>query len=38
MSKLMGDEWELSGIQPYVRNDAALSNPQAYIGVYESAH
>jgi 5-methylcytosine-specific restriction protein B len=38
MSKLMGDEWELSGIQPYVRNDDALSNPEAYIGIYESAH
>lgn len=35
MSRLMGDEWELSGIQPYVRNDSALVNPQAYIGIYE---
>jgi 5-methylcytosine-specific restriction protein B len=35
MSKLMGDEWELSSIQPYVRNDSALVNPQAYIGIYE---
>jgi 5-methylcytosine-specific restriction protein B len=35
MSKLMGDEWELAGIQPYVRNDSALNNPQAYIGIYE---
>jgi 5-methylcytosine-specific restriction protein B len=38
ISKLMGSDWELSGIQPYVRNDKALNNPQAYIGIYESAH
>jgi 5-methylcytosine-specific restriction protein B len=38
ISKLMGSEWESSGIQPYVRNDKALKNPQAYIGIYESAH
>jgi hypothetical protein len=38
VSKLMGSDWELSGIQPYVRNDNALNNPKAYIGIYESAH
>lgn len=38
ISKLMGSDWELSGIQPYVRNDSALNNPQAYIGIYESDH
>ncbi|WP_259367451.1 AAA family ATPase [Colwellia sp. MB02u-9] len=38
ISKLMGSDWELSGIQPYVRNDTALNSPHAYIGIYESAH
>lgn len=38
ISKLMGSEWELSGIQPYVRNNKALNDPQAYIGIYESTH
>ena len=35
ISKLMGDEWELPGIQPYIRNEAALTDPLAYIGIYE---
>jgi 5-methylcytosine-specific restriction protein B len=38
ISKLMGSDWESSGIQPYVRNDKALNNPQAYIGIYEPTH
>ncbi len=34
MAQLMGDDWELNGIQPYVRNDEALNSPDAYIGIY----
>ncbi|MDE1348538.1 AAA family ATPase [Vibrio aestuarianus] len=34
ISELMGDDWELLGIQPYCRNDKALKNPDAYIGIY----
>ena len=33
--KLMGRDWESPGIQPYMRNNRALKNPQAYIGIYE---
>ena len=36
--KLMGNDWEPSGIQSYVRNVEALSNPQAYIGIYEESN
>jgi 5-methylcytosine-specific restriction protein B len=35
ISQLMGNDWEQPGIEPYVRNDAALTQPQAYIGIYE---
>ncbi|MDA0382953.1 AAA family ATPase [Vibrio owensii] len=34
ITKLMGDDWELNGIQPYVRNGEALNSPDAYIGIY----
>lgn len=34
ITKLMGDDWELNGVQPYVRNSEALINPDAYIGIY----
>lgn len=37
ISKLMGNEWEQSGIQPYIRNDNALTKAQAYIGIYASS-
>jgi len=37
ISKLMGNDWEQSGIQPYIRNDSALTKAQAYIGIYESS-
>jgi len=33
---LMGKDWEQTGIQPYQRNQQALDNPQAYIGIYET--
>lgn len=34
IAELMGDDWEVQGIQPYCRNQKAFLNPQAYIGVY----
>ena len=34
MTQLMGDDWELNGVQPYVRNSQALKSPDAYIGIY----
>ena len=34
IAELMGDDWEVQGIQPYCRNQKAFKNPQAYIGVY----
>ncbi len=34
MIRLMGSDWELNGVQPYVRNSQALKNPDAYIGIY----
>nr|VVV04196.1 5-methylcytosine-specific restriction enzyme B [Aliivibrio wodanis] len=34
IAELMGDDWEVQGIQPYCRNQEAFKNPQAYIGVY----
>lgn len=34
ITKLMGADWELNGVQPYVRNSEALINPNAYIGIY----
>lgn len=34
IAELMGDDWEVPGIQPYCRNQKAFKNPQAYIGVY----
>ncbi|CAI2324009.1 TPA: AAA family ATPase [Vibrio parahaemolyticus] len=34
MTQLMGDGWESSGVQPYIRNSEALYSPDAYIGIY----
>ena len=34
MTQLMGDDWELNGVQRYVRNSQALKSPDAYIGIY----
>ncbi|MUK77989.1 AAA domain-containing protein [Aliivibrio fischeri] len=34
IAELMGDDWEVQGIQPYCRNQKAFLNSQAYIGVY----
>ncbi|MUK93525.1 AAA domain-containing protein [Aliivibrio fischeri] len=34
IAELMGDDWEVPGIQSYCRNQKAFKNPQAYIGVY----
>lgn len=34
--KLMGNDWEQTGIQPYQRNHQALTDPQAYIGIYDA--
>lgn len=34
MTLLLGDAWELNGVQPYVRNSQALKNSYAYIGIY----
>ncbi|AMF95127.1 hypothetical protein AL536_16985 [Vibrio fluvialis] len=34
MKLLLGDAWELNGVQPYVRNSQALKSPHAYIGIY----
>jgi 5-methylcytosine-specific restriction protein B len=36
ITKLMGSEWQQEGITAYKRNSAALKNPKAYIGIYES--
>lgn len=35
IAKLMGNEWESNGVQAFVRNDYALTNPDAYIACYE---
>lgn len=35
IAKLMGNEWEPNGVQAFVRNDYALTNPDAYIACYE---
>ncbi|MGI2107482.1 McrB family protein [Shewanella frigidimarina] len=34
--QLMGNDWSQDGIRPYQRNDAALSNPDAYKGIYDA--
>ncbi|WP_102291959.1 McrB family protein [Vibrio cyclitrophicus] len=34
VAKLMGDDWDQTGIQPYVRNDHAFNAAAAYIGSY----
>ncbi|MFS1934397.1 AAA family ATPase [Vibrio splendidus] len=34
VAQLMGDDWDLTGIQPYVRNDQAFNAAAAYIGIY----
>lgn len=36
VSQLMGNDWLQDGIRPYQRNTKALSNPEAYIGIYDS--
>jgi len=36
ISKLMGNNWEQAGIQPFTRNAKALFEPQAYIGIYDT--
>lgn len=33
---LMGVDWSPNGIRPYQRNKAALADPLAYIGIYDS--
>ncbi|MDP5131419.1 MAG: AAA family ATPase, partial [Paraglaciecola sp.] len=33
---LMGVDWSPNGIRPYKRNKAALTDPLAYIGIYDS--
>ncbi|RTR34750.1 McrB family protein [Shewanella atlantica] len=33
---LMGNDWSQDGIRPYQRNNAALLNPEAYKGIYDS--
>lgn len=35
ISALMGADWPPNGIKPYMRNNAALTNPLAYIGIYD---
>jgi 5-methylcytosine-specific restriction protein B len=34
--QLMGNDWSQDGIRPYQRNNAALLNPEAYKGIYDS--
>ncbi|TCW19098.1 AAA family ATPase [Vibrio crassostreae] len=34
VAQLMGDDWDQTGIQPYVRNDHAFNAAAAYIGIY----
>ncbi|ROO75787.1 5-methylcytosine-specific restriction protein B [Vibrio crassostreae] len=34
VAQLMGDDWDQTGIQPYVRNDQAFNAATAYIGIY----
>ncbi|RTR38437.1 GTPase [Shewanella canadensis] len=34
--QLMGNDWSQEGIRPYQRNNAALLNPKAYKGIYDS--
>ncbi|MBY7731438.1 AAA family ATPase [Vibrio splendidus] len=34
VAKLMGDDWDQVGIQPYVRNAHAFKTSVAYIGIY----
>lgn len=34
ISELMGEGWESTGVPPYCRNNKALRNPKAYIGIY----
>ncbi|MFA0326747.1 McrB family protein [Vibrio splendidus] len=34
VAQLMGDDWDQTGIQPYVRNDQAFNAAAAYIGIY----
>ncbi|MCU7964233.1 AAA family ATPase [Shewanella sp. SW32] len=36
VSKLMGSDWSQDSIRPYKRNMAAFTNPEAYIGIYDS--
>ena len=34
--RLMGSDWSQDSIRPYKRNMAAFTNPDAYIGIYDS--
>jgi 5-methylcytosine-specific restriction protein B len=34
--RLMGSDWAQDSIRPYKRNMAAFTNPEAYIGIYDS--
>ncbi|GAD79043.1 AAA family ATPase [Vibrio ezurae] len=34
VAQLMGDDWDQTGIQPYVRNAHAFNTSAAYIGIY----
>ncbi|WP_260261658.1 AAA family ATPase [Vibrio intestinalis] len=34
VAQLMGDDWDQTGIKPYVRNDQAFNTAAAYIGIY----
>ncbi|MFA0005371.1 hypothetical protein CWO04_02795 [Vibrio splendidus] len=34
VAQLMGDDWDQTGIKPYVRNDQAFNAAAAYIGIY----
>tara|TARA_R110000851_G_scaffold98223_1_gene212644 strand:- start:6712 stop:9459 length:2748 start_codon:yes stop_codon:yes gene_type:complete len=34
--RLMGSDWSQESIRPYKRNIAAFTNPEAYIGIYDS--
>jgi 5-methylcytosine-specific restriction protein B len=34
--RLMGSDWSQDSIRPYKRNMAAFTNPEAYIGIYDS--
>ncbi|QOL27347.1 AAA family ATPase [Thalassotalea sp. LPB0316] len=35
IANLMGNDWELNGVQPYTRNSMAFKDAKAFIGIYE---